>query len=129
MTLGSVSRKQLILEIKNKAKIQCDLKRHLSPRTVGSIMRSLPLEGNVHFLGTNVVYFETPVDSGIERSKNEFKKWDVAFLPGSGSICFFLNDVTSTKSMTPLGKLSGEVDNLCSVKSGDILRLYEDTAL
>ena len=92
-------------------------------------MRSLPLEGNVHFLGANIVYFETPVDSGIERSKNEFKKWDVAFSPGSGSICFFLSDVTSNKSMTPLGKLSGEVDNLFSVKSGDVLRLYEDTAL
>ena len=30
--------KQLILEIRGKAKISCDLKRHLSPRTVGTII-------------------------------------------------------------------------------------------
>jgi len=47
----SVSRKQLILEIDGKIKLSCDLKRHLSPRTVGTIMRSLPLEGNSHLLG------------------------------------------------------------------------------
>jgi len=44
----SVSKKQLILEIQEKAKIPCDLKRHLSPRTVGTIMRSIPLEGHAH---------------------------------------------------------------------------------
>ncbi len=127
MSTNSVSRKQLILEIRGKAKISCDLKRHLSPRTVGSIMRSLPIEGRAHLLGKSILYFETAVDSGIERAKTDFKKGDVAFLPSSGSICFFLNNVTSGKTMTPIGKLSNNIDALKNVKPGDVFCIYEET--
>ena len=127
MSISSVSRKQLILEIQGKAKIPCDLKRHLSPRTVGTIMRSLPLEGHAHLLGQSILYFETSIDSGIERARTEFKKGDVTFLPSTGSICFFIADVTSGKTMTPIGKLSGNIDALKDVKSGDVFRIYEET--
>ena len=128
MSASSVSKRQLILEIQGKEKIPCDLKRHLSPLTVGTIVRSLPLEGNAHRLGQSILYFETTIDSGIERAKSEFKKGDVAFLPSSGSICFFINDVTSAKTMTLIGKLTEKIDTLKDVKSGDVFRLYEDTA-
>ena len=128
LSTSSVSRKQLILEIRGKAKITCDLKRHLSPRTVGTIMRSLPLEGHAHLLGKSILYFETNVDSGIERSRTEFKKGDVAFLPSTGSVCFFLNDAVFAKTMTPIGKLSGNVESLRDAKSGDVLYIYEETA-
>ncbi len=128
MSTPSVSRKQLILEIQGKAKISCDLKRHLSPRTVGTIMRSLPLEGHAHLLGQSILYFETSIDSGIERARSEFKKGDVAFLPSTGSICFFINDVVSGKTMTPIGKLGDNIDVLKDVKSGDVFRIYEETA-
>ncbi len=127
LSTSSVSRKQLILEIRGKAKISCILKRHLSPRTVGTIMRSLPLEGHAHLLGKSILYFETTVDSGIERPRSEFKKGDVAFLPSSRSICFFINDVASGKIMTSIGKLSGNIDALNDVKSGDVFCIYEET--
>ena len=123
----SVSRKQLILEIDGKIKLSCDLKRHLSPRTVGTIMRSLPLEGNSHLLGKSIVYFETSVDSGIERARSEFKKGDVAFLPSTGSFCFFVGNVESAKTMTPIGKFKDDNDELKNVKPGNVLRLYEET--
>lgn len=128
MSTSSVSKKQLILEIQGKGKVVCDLKRHLSPRTVGIIMRSLPLEGHAHLLGQSILYFETVIDSGIERAKSEFKKRDVAFLPSTGSVCFFINDVESGKKMTPIGKLGENIDALKDVKSGDVFRLYEDAA-
>jgi len=128
LSTSSVSRKQLILEIRGKAKISCDLKRHLSPRTVGTIMRSLPIEGHAHLLGKSIVYFETDVDSGIERSRTEFKKGDVAYLPSTGSICFFLNDAIFTKAMTPIGKLGKNIDALNDVTSGDVFSIYEDAA-
>ena len=128
MSTLSVSRKQLILEIQGKAKIPCNLKRHLSPRTVGTIMRSLPLEGHAHLLGQSILYFETSIDSGIERARTEFKKGDVAFLPSSGSICFFITDVTSGRTMTPIGKLVDNIDALKDIKSGDVFRIYEETA-
>jgi len=128
LTIDSVSRKQIILEIQGKSKIPCDLKRHLSPRTVGTIMRSLPLEGHAHLLGKSILYFETTIDSGIERARTEFKKGDVAFLPSSGSVCFFIADVVSGKTMTPIGKLIDNIDALKDVKSGDVFCIYEETA-
>ncbi len=90
-------------------------------------MRSLPLEGNAHLLGKSILYFETTIDSGTERARSEFKKGDVAFLPSTGSVCFFINDVTSGKTMTPIGKLTGNIDALKDVKSGDIFCIYEET--
>jgi len=124
--VDSVSKKQLILEIRGKAKIHCDLKRHLSPKTVGTIMRSLPLEGHAHMLGKSIAYFETTIDSGIERSRTEFKKGDVAFLSSTGSICFFIEDSEPGKTMTPIGKLE-YVEDLKNLKPGDVFSLYEET--
>jgi hypothetical protein len=122
----SVSKKQLILEIKGKAKISCDLKRQLSPRTVGTIMRSLPLEGYAHLMGKSIAYFETKIDSGTERARKEFKKGDVAFSSSSGSICFCIADSVPGKSMTPIGKLAENIDALSNLKPGDVFLLYED---
>lgn len=117
----------MILEIKGKNTIRCELKRHLSPRTVGTILRSLPLEGNVHFFGKSIVYLETAIDSGIERPRKEFKKGDIAFMPASGSICFFISNSEPGKTMTPIGKITGNVDELTNTKAGDILLFYEET--
>ena len=128
MSASSVSRKHLVLEIRGKARISCDLKRHLSPRTVGTIMRSLPLEGHAHQMGKSVFYFETVIDSGIERARSEFKRGDVAFLPSTGSICFFTNDVASGKKMTPIGNLGDNIDELSKVVSGDVFSIYEEAA-
>jgi len=86
------------------------------------------LEGHAHLLGKNIAYFETTVDSGIERSRKEFKKGDVAFLPSSGSICFFIDDAESAKAMTPIGKLIDGVVPLIDLKSGDVLCFYEEDA-
>ena len=127
MESGSVSKIKLILEIRGKAKLHCELKRHLSPRTVGIIIRALPLEGNAHFLGKNIVYLETPIESGLERPRREFKKGDIAFMPANGSICFFLDDKDEVKTMTPIGKINSQIDSLKNIKSGDVLALYPET--
>jgi len=39
-----------------------------------------------------------------------------------------MSDVTSGKTMTPIGKLSSNIDALKDVKSGDVFRIYEETA-
>jgi hypothetical protein len=127
LSANSVSKINLILEIRGKTKISCELKRHLSPRTVGTIIRSLPLEGNAHVLGKSITYLETPIASGIERPRKEFKKGDVAFLPTSGSICFFFMDSESGKTMTPIGKITSNIDELKNVKPGDVFSLYAET--
>lgn len=112
----------LTLEVVGGPCTQCELKRHLAPRTVGTILRALPLEGNAHRLGAGATYIETAVDSGMERAKSEFARGDVAFLPAVGGICFFTGGA-SGKKMTPIGRIAdpGILDGL---RPGSALRLY-----
>ncbi len=127
MESDSVSKIKFILEIRGKAKLDGELKRHLSPRTVGIISRKFPIEGNAHLLTNGIVYVESLIESGIERQRKEFKKGDIAFLPNNGSICFFYEDTISTKAMSPLGKITSNIDTLKDVKSGDVFSLYAVT--
>ena len=122
MDSGTVSRFDVILKINNDVNIPCQLKRHLSPITVGLIMRMLPLSGNAHQMGKSIVYFETNLNSGIERKKTDFRRGDIAFLPAEGSICFYVDDVYDGKPMTSIGR-TNEIEKLNVVKSSDILSL------
>ena len=122
MDSGTVSRFDVILKINNDVNIPCQLKRHLSPITVGLIMRMLPLSGNAHQMGKSIVYFETNLNSGIERKKIDFKSGDVAFLPIEGCVCFFIHDMHGVKPMTPIGKII-EIEKLNLIKPGDVLSL------
>jgi len=121
-----VSKIKVILEIRGKSKLNCELKRHLSPRTVGILSRSLPLEGNGHLMTKNISYFESSIESGIDRPRNEFKKGDIAFLPVNGSICFFSEDTLSPKTMTPIGKITSDPKILQEIKPGDVFMFYAD---
>ena len=122
MDSGTISRFDVVLKINGSENIPCQLKRHLSPITVGLIMRMIPLSGNAHQMGKSVVYFETNINSGIERKKTDFKMGDIAFLPTEGCLCFYINDVYDGKPMTPIGKIN-EIEKLSGIKSSDILSL------
>ena len=119
----TVSKIDVILEVNGRERIKCQLKRHLSPMTVGLITRMLPLEGNVHQMGRSIMYFETGINSGIERKRTDFKKGDIAFLPTEGSICFYMDDISDGKPMTIIGKIIDSIEKLSGIKSGDILLL------
>jgi len=123
MDSGTISKVDVTLEINGNAKISCQLKRHLSPITVGLITRMLPLKGNAHQMGQSVVYFETKINSGVERKRTDFKKGDIAFLPIEGSICFYLDDVFAGKQMAIIGKMMDSIDKLKTVKPSDVLSL------
>ena len=120
----SVSKLSLVLDIKNKFKLKCDLKRHLAPTLVGKINRSLPLTGHSHILEKTGVYFETSVEAGWVRTRWEFKKGEIAFLAVGHAICFFYSDTKIQKEMSPIGKVIGDVKLLENVESGDEIRLY-----
>ena len=123
MCSGTVSKIDVILEVNGGERIKCQLKRHLSPITVGLITRMLPLEGNVHQMGRSIMYFETGINSGIERKRTDFKKGDIAFLPTEGSICFYMDDISHGKPMTIIGKIIDDTEKLSGIKSSDVLSL------
>ena len=127
MTERSVSKIDTILEVGSKDIIKCELKRHLSPKAVGQITRAFPLDGNAHVLGKSAVYFETSIESGIERGTNIFKKGDIAFLPVGKMICFFYSDSKVGKTMTLIGKITDGIEKLSVVNSGSELKLYCET--
>lgn len=125
MSAGSVSRIEAILKIKGKSELNFELKRHLAPKTVGSITRSMPLEGNAHMMGNSFAYIETQKNTGGEKLRTQFKKGDVAFMAANGSVCFFLNDLESTKSMTLIGKITSNIDALNGLEPGDIFLITQ----
>jgi len=125
MSAGSVSKIEIIVEIKGKSQLRCELKRHLAPVTVGTIVRSLPLEGNAHMMNTSFVYIETKINVGGERQRKEFKKGEIAFMTANGSICFFLNNTESSKTMTPIGTITSNIEALNDVKPGDVFLITQ----
>ncbi len=104
--------------------VRCELKRHLSPRTVGNIMRSLPLRGSAHIFAGGMLYIETRIDSGIERPRRSFEEGEIAFLPSGGIIGIFLADMTPGKTMSPIGKILDDASHLREAKPGDEILLY-----
>ncbi|MEO9307057.1 MAG: cyclophilin-like fold protein [Nitrososphaera sp.] len=124
MSAGSVSKIDLTLSLKNKSTFTLELKRHLAPKTVGTISRSIPLEGNAHMMGSSIAYVDTAIKTGGEKLKTQFKKGDIAFLAANGSICFFIEDASSTKPMTLIGKVTANLENL-KVKPGDIFTITQ----
>jgi uncharacterized protein len=125
MSAGSVSRIGAILKIKGKSELFFELKRHLAPKTVGSLIRSMPLEGNAHMMGNSFAYMETQINTGGEKLRTQFKKGDIAFMAANGSVCFFLNDLESSKSMTFIGRITSNIDALNEIKPGDIFSITQ----
>jgi uncharacterized protein len=125
MSAGSVSRIIAILKIKGKSELNFELKRHLAPKTVGGLIRSIPIDGNAHMMGNSFAYMETQINTGGEKLRTQFKKGDVAFMATNGSICFFINDLESSKSMTLIGKITSNIDALNEIKPGDIFSITQ----
>jgi uncharacterized protein len=123
---GSVSKLHVILEINDKFKINCELKRHLSPSLVGIINRSLPVTGTIHMLGNSGVYVESSIESGGERTRREFKKGEIAFLPIGHAFCFFHKDVKIGKDLILIGKILDDPNIILKAEPGDVVSIYCD---
>ena len=125
MSAGSVSKHDLVLSLKGKAILNLELKRHIAPKTVGIILRKIPIEGNAHLMNSNIAFMDTTIIAGGEKLRNQFKKGDVGFLASNSSIWFFLDDTSSTKSMTLIGKITSNLESLKDIKSGDIFSITQ----
>lgn len=126
MSAGSVSKIDLILSLKGKAQATLELKRHLAPKTTGAIIRALPLEGNAHMMGLSIAFMDTTLTAGGEKLRTQFKKGEVGFMASNGSIWFFLDNVSSIKPMTLVGKVTSNLEALSGVKPGDIFSLSQE---
>jgi hypothetical protein len=120
---GSVSRTRLVVELKGKGVCECELARHLAPLTVGTLLRSVPVEGRSHWFEDKFVYFETGLTIGTEKQRSEFKRGDMAFMIANGSICIFLKDAMASTSMNPIGRVVSNLELIGTTAAGDVLQL------
>ena len=125
MSAGSVSKIDLVLSLKGKAQCTLEIKRHLAPKTVGAIIRALPIEGNARLIGNSMAFIDSSLNAGGEKLRTRFKKGEVGFMASNGSICFFLEDVLETKAMTFVGNVTSNLDALKDVKPGDIFSINQ----
>ena len=93
---------------------------------MGALVRALPFEGDIARLGENIIHVTLPITVGIERARTNFNTGDVAFLPSFGNLCFFNAASTTSRPMSPVGKITENITALSNVKSGDQMRVYLD---
>lgn len=120
---GSVSRTRLMLELKGKGVCECELARHLAPLTVGTLLRSLPVEGRAYYFEDKFVYFETGLTIGTEKQRSDFKRGDMAFMISNGSVCIFVKDASASTNMNPIGRVITNLELIESSAPGDVLLL------
>ncbi|MBE44145.1 MAG: hypothetical protein CMO16_03050 [Thaumarchaeota archaeon] len=120
---GSVSRTRLLLELKGKGICECEFARHMAPLTVGTLLRTVPIEGRAHRYEDQFIYFETGITIGTEKRKTDFKRGDMTFMIASGSICIFVKDISTSTNMNPIGKVITNLELIENSTSGDVLLL------
>jgi uncharacterized protein len=117
----------MMARVPGKGTVTANLFKHLSPVTLSRIVREIPITGHVNFYERNFAYILTNVVSGEEKSRKEFKKGQVAFMPSGSSICFFLEDVHSYKPMNLLGEVTHGMEILESLRRGDSIEIEKIT--
>jgi hypothetical protein len=119
----TVSELQMKGRIVGKGEITAKLFKHLSPATMAKIQREIPLSGRINHYENNFAYILTGVVAGEEKSRQAFKRGDIAFMPSGSTICIFLQDTRSYKPMNYLGALTSGMEVLESAKRGDTLEI------
>jgi hypothetical protein len=117
---GSVSRVRLVAEIAGKGSAECEVVRHLAPLTTSILLKGLPVQDRVHRLEDKLIYIETGLVIGAEKSRTQFKRSDLAFMPSNGAICFIVKDCT-TQAMSALGKIINNIEVIEGVQTGDVI--------
>ncbi len=97
--------------------------KHLSPSTMAKIQRSVPMAGRINHYEQNFAYILTNVVAGEEKSRQDFKRGDVTFMPSGSMICIFLQDTRSYKPMNYLGTLTSGIEVLENARRGDTLEI------
>ncbi|MGI0002992.1 MAG: cyclophilin-like fold protein [Nitrosopumilaceae archaeon] len=92
---------KIILEIPKLENIILELDDKMSPKTVNSLLDSLPFSVGINLWGEEIYTDETPVKVAEENAKPVVELNDVAYWPTGNALCLFYG-------YTPIGK-KGEI--------------------
>ena len=118
----SVSRVPIKFVIEGVGEAEGELIRHISPRTAGAILRTLPVEGRAA-LWREEVYFEIQVKAGEEKAKTIVKKGDIAFWPMGSALCIFYGESQPYSPVNLVGRVLKNLEVFAIVKSGAKIRV------
>ena len=122
MTEESVSRIAIRFIIENTGEAEGELIRHLAPRTVDAITKTLPVEGRAA-LWKDEVYFELPLKMGDEKAKPRVEKGTIAFWPMGNALCVFFGDSQPYSPVNIVGKVTTNLETFAAVKSGTRIKV------
>ncbi len=121
--MSSVSRIKILIQISTGGRVDAEFYRHLAPTTVAALVEKRTLDGYVVKFENRFIYIQVGLILGAEKSRRRFESGEIAFIPSTGSIAFFLQQSTSLLPMNPIGKIVSGIGPLESLKPGARLRV------
>ncbi len=122
MSEGSITRVPIKFSIENIGEAEGELIRHLAPRTVDAIIKTLPIEGRAA-LWKEEVYFEIPVKMGDEKAKAEVERGVIAFWPMGNALCIFHGDSQPYSPVNIVGEITEHLEIFAKTKSGTRIKV------
>lgn len=117
MTEESITRVLIKFSIENVGEAEGELIRHLAPRTVDAITKTLPIEGRMA-LWKEEVYFEIPIKMGDEKAKPKVEKGTIAYWPMGNALCVFYGESQPYSPVNIIGKVTKNLELFADAKSG-----------
>jgi len=113
----SVSRVPIRFTLEGVGEAEGELVRHLAPRTVDAIVKSLPIEGRAA-LWKKEVYFQIPVKLGKEKAEPKVEKGAIAYWPMGNALCIFYGSSQPYSPVNIVGEVTKNLELFEQVKSG-----------
>ncbi len=122
MSKESITRIPIKFIIENLGEAEGELVRHLAPRTVDSISKTLPIEGRMA-LWKEEVYFEIPIKMVDEKAKPKVEKGTIAYWPMGNALCIFYGESQPYSPVNIIGKVTKNLEVFAEIKSGTRIKV------
>ena len=116
------SRIRVFFDVGKLGKAIGELRSFLAPRTIRTIHNSLPLEGRAS-LGKEMIYFEIPIKTGLEKAKKHVTRGTIAYWPLANSICVFQSEINTYSPVNIIGFITENIDVFEKITSGMIIKM------
>jgi hypothetical protein len=108
--------------VEGKGEAEAEFIRFLAPRTIGSILRLLPIEGRTSVF-SEYVYFQIPLKIGNEKSKKFVEAGAIAYWPMGNAVCIFSEETRPYSPVNLMGRITKNLDLFKDIKSGTKIRI------
>jgi len=122
MSQESITKVPIKFAIENVGEAEGELIRHLAPRTVDAITKSLPIEGRAASWKEEV-YFEVPVKAGDEKAKPTVEKGTIAYWPMGSALCIFFGESQPYSPVNIMGTITKNLEIFAETKSGTRIKV------